>query len=149
MKEGARYKQGVVITPHSHKQSNQATEGIKCGKTTLLKRAIGTPGFFPQSSNMWPSIIFMRALVPRLHPGGGGGRHSRGDCWISSLRLGGIAATSLAPDLWPAADLRGRNMVMGDWLSTVSYWHLTKCREQNEFTPLFLNHQQARAGLLP
>ncbi len=38
---------------------------------------------------------------------------------------------------------------MGDWLSTVSYWHLTKCREQNEFTPLFLNHQQAHAGLLP
>lgn len=91
----------------------------------------------------------MQALVSGLHPGRGGGRHSRGDCWISSLRLDSIAPTSLAPDLWPAADLRGRNMVMGDWLSTVSYWHLTKCREQNEFTPLFLNHQQARAGLLP
>lgn len=37
MNEGARYKQGGVIIPHSHKQSNQAKEGIKCGKTALLK----------------------------------------------------------------------------------------------------------------
>lgn len=34
---------------------------------------------------------------------------------------------------------------MGEWLSTVSYWHLTKCPKQNEFTSLFLNHQAATA----
>lgn len=42
-------------------------------------------------------------------------------------------------------DLWGRNTVMGEWLSTVSYWHLTKCPKQNEFTSLFLNHQAATA----
>lgn len=42
-------------------------------------------------------------------------------------------------------DLWGRNTVMGEWLSTVSYWHLTKCPKQNEFTSLFLNHQAAAA----
>lgn len=46
MNKGARYKKGGMITLRSHKQSNQAEEGIKCGKTTLSKQAIGTTGFF-------------------------------------------------------------------------------------------------------
>lgn len=57
----------------------------------------------------------------------------------------GLAGEEARQIYGAGGDLWGRNTVMGEWLSTVSYWHLTKCPKQNEFTSLFLNHQAATA----
>lgn len=63
-----------------------------------------------------------------------------------SCLAGGRQQVQQARQIYGAGgDLWGRNTVMGEWLSTVSYWHLTKCPKQNEFTSLFLNHQAATA----
>lgn len=63
-----------------------------------------------------------------------------------SCLAGGRHRVQQARQIYGAGgDLWGRNTVMGEWLSTVSYWHLTKCPKQNEFTSLFLNHQAATA----
>lgn len=64
---------------------------------------------------------------------------------LSQGKAIGLAGEEARQIYGAGGDLWGRNTVMGEWLSTVSYWHLTKCPKQNEFTSLFLNHQAATA----
>lgn len=64
---------------------------------------------------------------------------------LSQGKAIGLAGEEARQIYGGGGDLWGRNTVMGEWLSTVSYWHLTKCPKQNEFTSLFLNHQAATA----
>lgn len=64
---------------------------------------------------------------------------------LSQGKAIGLAGEEARQIYGRGGDLWGRNTVMGEWLSTVSYWHLTKCPKQNEFTSLFLNHQAATA----
>lgn len=116
---------------------------MSLGAATGVKKK-GGGGLYPRLRHAF--YLSNEEEEGRGEGGGEGAGAAAAAALPGSCLAGGRQQVQQARQIYGAGgDLWGRNTVMGEWLSTVSYWHLTKCPKQNEFTSLFLNHQAATA----